>query len=233
MPWFCGKRHCPTHSSPEHQCRDWSLLAIAASVGAGGKNASADVRIIQAALNRVATPYQANPRFQTDGVISVAVIDAIRSFQRVAFGSASPDGRVDPGGKTFKALAGQLRLRRIMVSLGEQMLEAYEDGRLIHRFPCMTGAEDHPTEPGIFRIFTKNQVHRSRKYDAQMNYAMFFSRDGKAIHQYHGPLGLTVVRAMKRNVSDWFGSHGCVRLDEDHARKMFEWAPIDTVVQIY
>jgi lipoprotein-anchoring transpeptidase ErfK/SrfK len=120
-----------------------------------------------------------------------------------------------------------------VVSIKDQTIEAREDGRLIHRFPCETGGQGHATDPGVFQIRSKRPVYRSMTYDAQMNYAMFFSSDGKAIHQYHGPFGLTATRLLKKNVSDWFGSHGCVRLEEAHARKTFEWTPLHTVVQIY
>ncbi len=233
MPWSCGKQHCPTHSSPEHQCPGWALASIGASVGDGGKNQSADVRIIQGALNRIVEPERALTRLQTDGRISPSTVAALKQFQRTALGVQTPDGRVDPGGKTWLVLANTLKLKRIRVSLQDQIVEAIQDGRVIHRFPCITGAEDHPTDPGTFKIFRKNKEHRSRAYDAQMNYAIFFTKDGKAVHQYHGPLGLSVVRAMKRGLSDWFGSHGCVRLAEEHARKMFEWTPMSTTVQIY
>ena len=95
----------------------------------------------------------------------------------------------------------------------------------------MTGDQDHPTNPGVFKIFKKNRIHRSSKYDAQMNYAMFFERDGKAIHQYHGPFTLT--RLAKTALSDRFGSHGCVRLEESNARTLFDWALNGTTVQVY
>jgi lipoprotein-anchoring transpeptidase ErfK/SrfK len=33
-------------------------------------------------------------------------------------------------------------------------------------------------------------------------------------------------------VSDWFGSHGCVRLAEDDAKTLYGWATIGTTVTI-
>jgi len=62
-----------------------------------------------------------------------------------------------------------------------------------------------------------------------MNYAMFFTIDGKAIHQSNA-VGVTSI------LKDWgindLGSHGCVRLAEDNAAKLFQWAPIGTPVFI-
>jgi lipoprotein-anchoring transpeptidase ErfK/SrfK len=188
------------------------------------------VRIIQGALNRVADADNQNPRFMTNGEVTPTMLEVIRRLQRFGLGMSSPDGKVDPGGKTFKMLAHSLKQKRIMVSLKEQYLEAYDDGRRIHRFACMTGASDSPTDPGVFKIFNKDEKHRSRKYNADMHYAMFFTKDGKAVHQYHGPFSLT--RFMK-GMSDWFGSHGCVRLEESNARTLFGWTPNGTVVEVY
>jgi hypothetical protein len=121
--------------------------------------------------------------------------------------------------------------KKIVVDLASQMVEALESGRRVYRFICVTGDGAHPTDKGTFKIFRKSRIYRSRAYNAQMNYAMFFTTDGKALHQYHGIVPLSVVRTMRAG-SDWFGSHGCVRLTEQNAEAMFEWAPMGTVVEV-
>ena len=65
-----------------------------------------------------------------------------------------------------------------------------------------------------------------------MNYPLFFTHDGKALHQYHGPLPIWALRSARNNVSDWIGSHGCVRLAENDAKAIYEWASIGTAVQV-
>jgi lipoprotein-anchoring transpeptidase ErfK/SrfK len=82
----------------------------------------------------------------------------------------------------------------------------------------------------VFRIFRKNHPYRSRTYNTQMDYAMFFTNDGKALHQYHGVMPLSIVRVARGNVSDWFGSHGCVRLSESDAKALYGWTPLGTTV---
>jgi len=52
------------------------------------------------------------------------------------------------------------------------------------------------------------------------------------LHLYYGPVPLSVVRTMRQGVSDWFGSHGCVRLQEEDARSLYEWAPLNTKVTV-
>lgn len=122
--------------------------------------------------------------------------------------------------------------KSISVNLALQTLEAYEGKLVVFRFDCVSGDRDHPTDRGIFRIFKKDRIYRSRTYNAQMNYAMFFTQDGKAIHQYHGPLPLSVVRLARNSVTDWVGSHGCIRLSEEDVKALFEWAPMGTPVRI-
>jgi len=124
------------------------------------------------------------------------------------------------------------RKKIIKVDLARQTVEAYDGNECVHRFECISGDKDHPTDKGRFSITRKQHPYRSRTYDVPMNYAMFFTLDGKALHQYHGP-AFNMVRAMKTSVSDWFGSHGCVRLEEQDARLLYDWAPLGTVVHVF
>lgn len=122
--------------------------------------------------------------------------------------------------------------KKIRVNLSTQTVEAFEGDRRVHRFECVSGDQAHPTDTGSFKIMRKYEKYRSHAYNVPMNFAMFFTMDGKALHQYHGS-GFSVVRAFKTAVSDWFGSHGCVRLTEEDARTLFDWTPIGTVVNVY
>ncbi len=122
--------------------------------------------------------------------------------------------------------------KSIKVNLTLQIVEAYEGITRVFRFDCVTGDKDHPTDRGIFRILRKAHPYRSRTYNVQMNYAMFFTHDGKALHQYHGVVPLSVVRTARSSVSEWFGSHGCVRLTEPAAKALYDWAAVGTTVQV-
>jgi lipoprotein-anchoring transpeptidase ErfK/SrfK len=130
--------------------------------------------------------------------------------------------------------AGSNGSRLIRVHLTRQIVEVVEGSTLKFQFDCVTGDASHPTNRGQFRILRKprDYRYRSHTYKVQMNYPLFFTADGKALHQYHGILPLTAVRIARNNVSDWFGSHGCVRLDEPDARALFEWATIGRAVHV-
>lgn len=71
-----------------------SPSSLGGSVGRGGQNNPSDVKGIQRALG-----------ISDDGKCGPATIKAIENFQR-SLGQAKPDGRIDPGGPTSRALAG-------------------------------------------------------------------------------------------------------------------------------
>jgi hypothetical protein len=72
---------------------------VGAAVGRGGKNLEEDVKMVQIALNR-----RAGAGLDVDGRCGKDMIDAIIEFQR-ALGQSKPDGRVEPGRGTARALA--------------------------------------------------------------------------------------------------------------------------------
>jgi hypothetical protein len=81
-------------------------IAIEGSVGAGGKNASTDVRTIQAALNDVSPENGGpSPALAVDGFIGPLTIAAIKKFQQKHVPVV--DSRIDPHGPTLAALNDQ------------------------------------------------------------------------------------------------------------------------------
>jgi hypothetical protein len=122
--------------------------------------------------------------------------------------------------------------KRIDVDLDTQTMKALLGGKEMFAFNCVTGDKLHQTEPGTFRIIRKSPKHVSHKYKVPMHWALFFTQDGKALHQYHGIMPLAMVRMLKESVSDYLGSHGCVRLVEADAQALYEWAPLGTLVHV-
>lgn len=131
---------------------------------------------------------------------------------------------------TTSAQKTKAKPKTIKVNLMQQIVEAYEGKAQVFRFECVTGDKDHPTDKGVFKILRKQHPYRSSAYNVQMNYALFFTLDGKALHQYHGFVPLSIVRTARGSVSEWFGSHGCVRLVEADAKALYEWATVGTTV---
>lgn len=76
---------------------------ITASVGKGGKNKPEDVTEVQKSLNDHAQEAKYS-KVKANGDCGADTLKAIIAVQK-AIGMKSPDGRVDPGGQTFKALS--------------------------------------------------------------------------------------------------------------------------------
>jgi lipoprotein-anchoring transpeptidase ErfK/SrfK len=121
--------------------------------------------------------------------------------------------------------------KKILVHLSTQTVQAMENGLQVYQFDCVSGDSSHATNKGSFRVIRKEHPYRSKTYDVQMNYALFFTADGKALHQYHGIMPLSLLRTMKSG-TDWIGSHGCVRLSESDASALYKWAALNTVVVV-
>jgi peptidoglycan hydrolase-like protein with peptidoglycan-binding domain len=87
--------------SPEPE-KPGDILSIGAPVGDGprAKNNAEDVSAVQQALND-----RAHAGLKVDGIIGPKTIGAIRAFQK-ALGGFPPDGLVEPGRNTARALAG-------------------------------------------------------------------------------------------------------------------------------
>jgi len=79
------------------------MASISASVGSGGVNKKADVTIVQKLLNQYLAA-QEEPPLPTGGAIDPDTILTIQAYQQDVVGIATPDGKIDPGGKTWKAL---------------------------------------------------------------------------------------------------------------------------------
>lgn len=75
-------------------------MTLTAPVGHHCRNLADDVRRVQALLNA----HGAAPPLVVDGDCGAATVAAIRKFQQQVVGLANPDGRIDPGGRTWTAL---------------------------------------------------------------------------------------------------------------------------------
>jgi predicted chitinase len=82
------------------------MTSITKPVGRGVTNLNrAEVTLVQQLLNRHRQPPLGH--IAEDGIVGMETINAIEEFQRRVLKMSLPDGRVDPGGKTFQALSGQ------------------------------------------------------------------------------------------------------------------------------
>ena len=81
------------------------MANLAQAVGDHGINADADVRTVQTLLNAQAVVLGLTP-LAVDGKPSAALVDAIKRFQTRVLKATTADGRIDPGGRTWRVLSG-------------------------------------------------------------------------------------------------------------------------------
>lgn len=121
------------------------------------------------------------------------------------------------------------KVTRIVVNLKRQRLFAYHGDRLIYDYDCATGKAGKETHPGKFKIFRRHKDYTSKTYDVPMNYAMFFTEDGKAIHESTWVFAKSYAKFFG---ADFVGSQGCVGLQHEDAKELFEATPMHTPVEV-
>jgi hypothetical protein len=98
---------------------------------------------------------------------------------------------------------------QIIVSIGDQRISVYDDGALVARSSVSTGVPDHPTPRGVFSVISKHRWHRSNLYsDAPMPYMQRITWSGIALHAGVLP--------------GYPASHGCIRLKNDFAVRLWQ-----------
>ena len=105
----------------------------------------------------------------------------------------------------------------VIVSIPEQEMFVYRNGVRIGRSTVSTGAKGHPTPTGVFTILQKKADHESSIYKgAKMPHMQRLTWDGIAMHAGRLP--------------GYPASHGCVRLSEAFAEKLYSVTKCGTTV---
>jgi hypothetical protein len=110
----------------------------------------------------------------------------------------------------FAGSAAQAKVS-ITVDKDTQTMSVAVDGVERYQWPVSTGNPSHETPNGSFRTFRMEEDHYSKEFDdAPMPHAIFFTKEGHAIHgtDSEGRLGTPV-------------SHGCVRLSRANATTLY------------
>jgi hypothetical protein len=108
---------------------------------------------------------------------------------------------------------------QIIISIGDQHLSLYGSAGLIARAPVSTGKRGHATPLGVFSVIEKQKWHRSNIYSAApMPYMQRITWSGVALHAGALP--------------GYPASHGCIRLNNAFAIRLFHLTKVGTRVII-
>ena len=94
----------------------------------------------------------------------------------------------------------------------QQQMTVFLDGVERYNWPVSTGKAGYSTPSGTFTAMSMNEVWYSKEWDnAPMPHAIFFMKDGHAIH------GSYEVKTLGKPVS-----HGCVRISPQNAATLYD-----------
>lgn len=113
--------------------------------------------------------------------------------------------------------------QEIVVDLSLQKAYAIEDGNIVLEGRISSGKEGRETPIGDYTIMQKKRLHRSNLWPkpnggAKMPYMMRLTNSGIAMH-----LGYVPNRP---------ASHGCIRMKNGFAQKIYRWAKVGTKVVV-
>ena len=143
---------------------------------------------------------------------------------------------------------GYTNQRVIVVSLNEQTLRAYNNGKLVQAFKVTTGQPSLPTPPGTWWIEGKQHptVFKSLEPkgspnwypDTPINYAMQYHSNGYFFHDawWRTEFGPGSNYPHQDPDGDPFagqGSHGCVNMSTSDSAWMYNFVSVYTRVVIY
>lgn len=107
----------------------------------------------------------------------------------------------------------------LVISIERQRVHVYDGDRLVGVASVSTGMKGHRTPTGEFPVLQKREWHRSNLYsNAPMPFMQRLTWDGIALHAGHNP--------------GYPASHGCIRLPQVFARKLFGMTQIGTLVSV-
>ncbi|WP_165423117.1 L,D-transpeptidase [Ktedonosporobacter rubrisoli] len=137
----------------------------------------------------------------------------------------------------------------LMVSLVEQSLRVYQQGKLVNAYQVTTGRQELPSLPGIWAvldrksptIFTAGEPRNSPYWfpATPISYAILYHYGGYFVHDApwrasYGPgTQFPHLDASGNTPYNFDGSHGCINLRENDAAWIYKHTDWNTVIVIY
>ncbi len=163
---------------------------------------------------------QAKVGVAQDGVLGPVTCNAIKSYQCTK--NLSVDGVVGP--QTWGIMRGNTPPRgvRICADLRNQKLWLSKNGVRTYTAERMRSgdprlSQSEPTKVGNHRVYYKDIDHISSIFGSPMPYSMFFY-GGQAIHE---------------STFSTPGSHGCINVTHNDAKKLWNNSPVGTPVSVW
>lgn len=118
-------------------------------------------------------------------------------------------------------------VKRIDVDLTHQRLYAFEGSRLVFNFPVSSG-KWYPTPTGTFRIWVK--LRATRMEGGNPAWGTYYNLPNVPWTMFYYNNQVSKERGFSLHGAYWhdnFGhpmSHGCININPDNAKKLYDWA---------
>jgi lipoprotein-anchoring transpeptidase ErfK/SrfK len=119
------------------------------------------------------------------------------------------------------------------VIINEQKVRIYQDGNVIHEWLASTGIPEKPTPLGVFEIQNRGEWFFSEKYQQGAKWWVSFRDWG--VYLFH-TLPMDREKQILAAEAEKLGtpaSHGCVRLEIENAKWIYDNIPQGTPVYIH
>ncbi len=123
--------------------------------------------------------------------------------------------------------------KRIVISIGEQRLWVFLDGKLLSEHVISTGIDRSPTQPGIFQVQSHELEAYASVWDLYMPHFLgVYEAWPGFMNGIHGLPRLSNGRRLWKNILGKPASYGCIIMDLDEAEWLYNWAEPGVVVDI-
>ncbi len=134
----------------------------------------------------------------------------------------------------FAIVADAIRRRkRIEIDVSRQHFTAWENEEVVFSLRCSTGRASAPTKYGTFKVLDKIPEAYSSVWELRMPWWLGIYWAGASENGIHA---LPILRNGQTLWSGYLGtpiSYGCIVLDTDVAKQVYDWAEIGTVVEVH
>jgi lipoprotein-anchoring transpeptidase ErfK/SrfK len=174
----------------------------------------------------------------------------LTNFQamKTDFGDKTPYNQVHQTDVQLMQHYGYMNSKVVVVSLTEQVLRVYDNGKLVNAFQVTTGQPDLPSPPGTWWVEGKKAPTEFKSTEPQsspnwypptpINYAMQFHSNGYFMHDSwwrseYGP-GTNFPHLDPGGTQySIHGSHGCINMSKDNAGWLYNFVQVYTHIIIY
>jgi lipoprotein-anchoring transpeptidase ErfK/SrfK len=125
--------------------------------------------------------------------------------------------------------------KRITVSLGSQMMWAYENDALKWQWPVSTGLPSSPTTTGVFQVQFHELDAYAPDWDLNMPHFLGIYRpvpDLEVTNGFHGFPSKGGAQVIWSNSLGQPVTYGCILVSSDNAVLLYDWAEDGTIVVV-